>query len=932
MLIPPYCDEAENGYWYPISQPWHLQHDNHFSSSWIYKQLFDPSKKEIFCDRMLHIKTHPDAAPIRTDSLHWRPQPIPGMVKLLLGIPFVYDIDGNPDQRVTMAAGHTLESIKEMYSEIYPEVNALAQKLGQLTYGGNINNVTFGPIFQLDLKENLRSANRGPRKTTDGSFTLAVTSEQGNGIGITKPGIQCSTFEGRRQIQAVLRVLHRLYHLLMPCSVSKLEWEIMEAHYELMNVISFGGLDPNGTGCQLNSSSGEIDLHLLIGTIQGSWHTDIGDDWTKWTFLVIVFNLPPGSDPGPFFLGRLGIYIRENTWIVFLIFRGNDIHCGAHPHEGPLSDELIGGVTKCWTYTSRTNRCAYVNYPNNVATQWTGTMAMNHPTGWGNSSVHDKQEMNRKTFSDEDSIMLGNMSETKNRLAREAIMDFHDKLAQVGINLDTTKVLQMMTFTNDDGQTEHWWSWYEWYRNLCSKTFIHITKNQLHQTQRQLDFRKSSRLPAFVAVERHAVMQRSDDISDLHTRYWRVQAVVDRSFEDGKVVWFVEISGSDEIQKISNTTACLKTPNNRVLFQQFIANDILINKTPTSLEAHIPPQLEIDATVTLLFFHNNDDCDSEQVPVQQHATSAGENFQNDIWEIENILDMDFTMDTLQYLIKWRGDIPNSWVTHRDIEEYAPSALAEYRSQIGETNYLATLFDLDDDIIGSSSEHPPKRYRVDKTIQLQDTTAWASLLHLDACVAELHALVEKHESLGANKYRFHTPAFSALVEQLIEWNNAQNQYSSYMSFAGNTSNWSNISALMILQHVMNTAEILSSLNIEEYKIDLFQRALSSELSRSYIILYDWFIHMGPALAWALVRYNDMMSTEQMKSTYPILGPLVKHVTNYVRADIQKLCASGSSWQGDALGDVALIKDDLFGLCKGKGETVTLPDIHWGYHNP
>ncbi len=59
-------------------------------------------------------------------------------------------------------------------------------------------------------------------------------------------------------------------------------------------------------------------------------------------------------------------------------------------------------------------------------------------------------------------------------------MDFHDKLVQVGIVLDTTKVFQMMTFTNNNGQTEHvqqlhfdpfqnydkmlkWWSWYEWY-------------------------------------------------------------------------------------------------------------------------------------------------------------------------------------------------------------------------------------------------------------------------------------------------------------------------------------------------------------------------------------------------------------------------------------------------------------------------------------
>ncbi len=40
---------------------------------------------------------------------------------------------------------------------------------------------------------------------------------------LTKPDIQCSTFEGCCQIQAVLHVLHCLYHLLILHSISKLE-------------------------------------------------------------------------------------------------------------------------------------------------------------------------------------------------------------------------------------------------------------------------------------------------------------------------------------------------------------------------------------------------------------------------------------------------------------------------------------------------------------------------------------------------------------------------------------------------------------------------------------------------------------------------------------------------------------------------------------
>lgn len=81
----------------------------------------------------------------------------------------------------------------------------------------------------------------------------------------------------------------------------------------------------------------------------------------------------------------------------------------------------------------------------------------------------------------------------------------------------------------------------------------------------------------------------------------------------------------------------LKTPDNRVLFQQFIANDILINKTLTVLEAHIPPQLDTDMSLSL-FLHSDDNCDAE---LRLHMASVDGNLQLDIWEVDDVLEMDF---------------------------------------------------------------------------------------------------------------------------------------------------------------------------------------------------------------------------------------------------------------------------------------------------
>lgn len=81
----------------------------------------------------------------------------------------------------------------------------------------------------------------------------------------------------------------------------------------------------------------------------------------------------------------------------------------------------------------------------------------------------------------------------------------------------------------------------------------------------------------------------------------------------------------------------LKTSDNRVLFQQFIANDILINKTLIVFEAHIPPQLDTDMSSSL-FFHSDDDCDAELRP---HMVSVDGNLQLDIWEVDDVLEIDF---------------------------------------------------------------------------------------------------------------------------------------------------------------------------------------------------------------------------------------------------------------------------------------------------
>jgi hypothetical protein len=50
----------------------------------------------------------------------------------------------------------------------------------------------------------------------------------------------------------------------MPLYLSKFEFEISDFHSEINNVMSFGGLMPNGTSCQMNLSSLGKNLSEMI--------------------------------------------------------------------------------------------------------------------------------------------------------------------------------------------------------------------------------------------------------------------------------------------------------------------------------------------------------------------------------------------------------------------------------------------------------------------------------------------------------------------------------------------------------------------------------------------------------------------------------------------------------------------------------------------
>ncbi|KAJ7713343.1 hypothetical protein B0H16DRAFT_1810579 [Mycena metata] len=178
---------------------------------------FYPSEREELKTRMLDIRMPPKVTPTKFDmqTQSFIPEPIPGMVKLLLGFPLVHHINGDPKKAVTVVCAHTLETLMG-YKE-GPEVAALIPRLMELTWGKAASDK--GPatpaVFQLPfMQKNLRSKHGAAMKGVvdgDGSFNLASAHGEGEGHGFFMPAVQTNTPEAAAILNEIRTILGKVY-------------------------------------------------------------------------------------------------------------------------------------------------------------------------------------------------------------------------------------------------------------------------------------------------------------------------------------------------------------------------------------------------------------------------------------------------------------------------------------------------------------------------------------------------------------------------------------------------------------------------------------------------------------------------------------------------------------------------------------------------
>ncbi|KAG2354360.1 hypothetical protein BDR07DRAFT_1614283 [Suillus spraguei] len=204
-----------------------------------YAATYHPCDAPHLRDQYCKITTPPNVSQPQFDGGGAVLEPVPGMVKMVLGVPYIYEVCGDPAKIITVGCAHTPESL-----QTHPEhvvIHQLVDELQLLTWGDRGLAPGTPAVYKLpEFKRDDRSS-RPQEGSYEGSYNLASTVIKGQGQGTLAPAVQTDTWEAQNQISRILKILHDLYGIILPLSVSADEWDVLEYVMAENNVFTFGG-------------------------------------------------------------------------------------------------------------------------------------------------------------------------------------------------------------------------------------------------------------------------------------------------------------------------------------------------------------------------------------------------------------------------------------------------------------------------------------------------------------------------------------------------------------------------------------------------------------------------------------------------------------------------------------------------------------------
>ncbi|KAJ6628829.1 hypothetical protein B0H10DRAFT_1940206 [Mycena sp. CBHHK59/15] len=1007
---PPGCQPTD-GSTHPVAKDFELVEDRRYRRGCVYRNNFNTKDTLIIRRHLLCTQNPPGIAPEFSSEGIYIEKPIPGMLKAILGIPYIQQIDGNPTNTVTVAVAQTSASLEHFRTELAKQVQVLETELLTLVFGSNPQRPDLPPVpplCRLGLKRNDRSSKPTPG-STDGSYSLGPTVEQGQGQGCFQPAVQTDT----------------------PA--------ICEFHMTDNNVFVFGGLGPGATGCQYNSSAGKGNLAKMIGLLQGNWHADISDAWFFWTFGILMLKLPPGADPGPFMLGRSGIYFRETGILVlYLVFRGNDLHSGYAPsyddkvHQEWIDKEAIYALIDL---VDPQNRVFLVNYPNEVGNSRAVALSVTPPLGFMNQGAPVPHKLRQKNFAQHGQTILGTSHARSNRLGREIVWASLNAMQISGLELSipSSDLFKLITYKDEENVTRalepppfsldrdreyiiKMRGYFAWYLNQCEKYLIRITKDGYQTVQACLRLLRLERDDLFPVSERRNIgLIRAPGLA---TADYLITEVLNHQIVEGEVTWMVLVEGQTEpilfkspnrgriasflisntpltssilrafyeriasgdvsvesvVQAVGNSTtddppspsrppysgsvAGLRAiTQSSALGHEHCATDHLGPATdlPRSDEAEAVPVPGPDemrntlettpalAPFSLAQFYDldtedfndyDDDSSGDDSSGDEDTSRLEPEDEEDVYKIAGIVGYENTEANGQrWCVRWKGfdSASDSWLTASGFRQ-ADIGFAAFNARNGITVDQIPLFEPElspesepaadtpessddsyewsgEEYLGtgkrkkgkrkakliagkgeSSAKHAPKKPKAPKAprsieLPLKDVSeadvpmkAVANLFSSSNLQDELVMLENEQASVVLSRSR-KVVGLSTLLNQLAQNDSNNNFIGSVLAFA----EFNGKTACLSLVRLDSVVQLIPTFMNTQHQLSVISRSVQWEICRAMLIIYEWVMVTGPALADLLVSAHVNGTLDEY---FPDFARLVKHIFLYVISEQNK----------------------------------------------
>lgn len=137
--------------------------------------------------------------------------------------------------------------------------------------------------------------------------------------------------------------------------------------------------------------------------------------------------------------------------------------------------------------------------------------------------------------------------------------------------------------------------------------------------------------------------------------------------------------------------------------------------------------------------------------------------------------------------------------------------------------------------------------------------------------------------------------STLIQLLRDRLDLDNQVTAFMELGPETkydNMTRNDEAVLILERIVSSVDMLPTLVVESEKLHFLQRAIQWQICRSFLVFFQWYEDSGPQLARQMARSHQL---GDLQLAFPLFAQCVEHVAQYVqctRTQQQSIARHGS----------------------------------------